>query len=510
MADFGWLRLGQRSRTPTTPRSPTSSERGPSRVPSYLSLASRASHSPEPLSSAGEASLLVREQDKIWYNPSLDQMVEALQVAIMTQGVLKPIPVEYNSYILHLIEGFADSQENIRIVNTACAEAKQSLEQHLEHFKSVADEWLERENQYKIEIKRLEVLLSRTSRDGLEAVTLARTNSVIDRSGPQAKQFVSKLKRFSTQSVQGKSKPVDVAKACASPGQGRLQETKASLPKILDNNNDFLISEKIRRHAAANTSTVHARDKQLRYTEMPSRHTFATGEKSEGPTAPTGDTTLQPLFSDDVSDASDIDSKAEAKRSGPTANEMNTRRQIMQSLLDYTACPDGGDDANPHSGNVLRLSNQFKPEQVSASIGTRDSDSKHLRGLSGFSFVPGDDIFSTSSCDGAGDRTKRGAISSEEDNNAVELWQRGPGVTISPSRTWENRRSIAAGRIPQDSSTSSIDTVIRSLEGTTVATRQNNSPGVRRTMAWESPSRDSHNVGLFPKSTNEGATSSPR
>ncbi|OTA52054.1 hypothetical protein K449DRAFT_301017, partial [Hypoxylon sp. EC38] len=90
---------------------------------------------------------------------------------------------EYNSYILHLIEGFAKAQERIRMLDDACAEAKYALDYHLHHFKSVADEWIEREGQYKAEIKRLEVLLSRTSSDGLEAVTLARTNSVVDRNG---------------------------------------------------------------------------------------------------------------------------------------------------------------------------------------------------------------------------------------------------------------------------------------------------------------------------------------
>ncbi|KAI1771782.1 hypothetical protein F4818DRAFT_444778 [Hypoxylon cercidicola] len=205
MADFTWLRVGQRPRTPSTPRSPRPSDRGPPRKPSHLSLNTRASLSPEPPTGSSDASLLVRDQDRIWYNPSLDQMVEALQVELMTHGVLQPVPVRFNSYILHLIEGFANVQERVQAVHAARTEAEQSLEKHLEHFKSVADEWLEREAQYKAEIKRLEVLLSRASSDGLEAVTLARTNSVVDRSGPQAKQFVSELKRISTGTVQGKS-----------------------------------------------------------------------------------------------------------------------------------------------------------------------------------------------------------------------------------------------------------------------------------------------------------------
>ncbi|KAI1414234.1 hypothetical protein F5Y13DRAFT_188332 [Hypoxylon sp. FL1857] len=197
MADFTWLRLGQRSRTPSAPRSPASPEGGPIQD-------SRYSLSSEQLAGNSSTGLLVREQDKIWHSPSLNQMVEAVQAQIMTQGVLHPIPVQYNSYILHLIEGFAKAQERIRELDDARSEAKYALDYHLHHFKSIADEWIEREDQYKAEIKRLEVLLSRTSRDGLEAVTLARTNSVVDRNGPQAKKFVSKLKDFSANTIQGK------------------------------------------------------------------------------------------------------------------------------------------------------------------------------------------------------------------------------------------------------------------------------------------------------------------
>lgn len=86
-------------------------------------------------------------------------MVEALQVLLMTHGVLEPIPIEYNSYVLHLVEGFARAQEDIREAERACQAAKQSLERNFEQFRLVADDWLERESQYRAEVKRLEVFL---------------------------------------------------------------------------------------------------------------------------------------------------------------------------------------------------------------------------------------------------------------------------------------------------------------------------------------------------------------
>lgn len=77
----------------------------------------------------------------------------------MTRGSVEPIPVEYNSYVIHLVEGYASAQEEIRKMKVNCEEMKLSLERNFEQFRLVADEWFEREAQYRAEVKRLEVLL---------------------------------------------------------------------------------------------------------------------------------------------------------------------------------------------------------------------------------------------------------------------------------------------------------------------------------------------------------------
>ncbi|GAW26759.1 hypothetical protein SAMD00023353_4700850 [Rosellinia necatrix] len=212
---FSWLRLGTRSRAPSAPlpanevsrkttrdsRSSDIQRPSPSCVSSHISTSEA---KPDPLSIDDESpTFLIRSQDQVWYNPSLDQMVEALQVMLMTRGVLGSIPIEYNAYILHLIEGFAKSQKKIQETEAACQEMKQSLERNLEEFQLVTEDWLERESQYRAEVKRLEVLLSKSSEDGLAAVTLARTNSVIDRRGSEGDRFLSKLKVFRKSSANG-------------------------------------------------------------------------------------------------------------------------------------------------------------------------------------------------------------------------------------------------------------------------------------------------------------------
>ena len=182
---------------------PRPSRVGPRRVSSYLGLANRASSfSPEPLASltgVNQAALLVRERDKVWYNPNVDQMVEALQVGIMERGSLAPIPVDHNAYVIALIEAFARGQHKLKAAEAEHLEAHEAHCRDEAGFHKVAAEWLHREAQYKAEVKRLEVLLSRASRQGLEAVTLARANSVVDRNGPGAKKFVSDVKRLSAE-----------------------------------------------------------------------------------------------------------------------------------------------------------------------------------------------------------------------------------------------------------------------------------------------------------------------
>jgi hypothetical protein len=53
---------------------------------------------------------------------------------------------------------------------------KQSHTRDIKEFENLATQWEEKEKDYKLEIKRLEVLLSKT-KDGMEKVSLARSKS---------------------------------------------------------------------------------------------------------------------------------------------------------------------------------------------------------------------------------------------------------------------------------------------------------------------------------------------
>ncbi|KAI8627772.1 hypothetical protein F5Y19DRAFT_165898 [Xylariaceae sp. FL1651] len=418
---LSWLKLVPRSRTPTVPRAPNSSEREPARdshpsehrrpgsscMSSYLDLASQIEPEPEPLVTDTHAACrLIRGQDQVWYNPSLKQMVEALQVILMTRGVLQHIPLEYNTYVLHLVEGFANAREKIRSVDRAYQEVKQSLEQNLEQFRLVADDWLERESQYRAEVKRLEVLLS--TRDGLEAVTLARTNSVVDRSGYEVEGFVSRLDRFRkhqinssyTEALPSPPPPWAINQTSSTEPQVSNAKDSVPLPKILDTNNDFLLSEKIRQQdAATSISTTNGRRRQAyRRGEVPQHDMkgFCTTAKPAAAEVTHRDHDSSyhssAVASTGLITAGD-NSHADLGTQVPT--EKHPRHVVSQSLLGSEAFYHQELASDLPASQTRNVVQHVKNSGLVNDAAVFGSASRHHRDFSGFSFEPGDDLDSS-------------------------------------------------------------------------------------------------------------------
>ncbi|KAK3994741.1 hypothetical protein QBC44DRAFT_379171 [Cladorrhinum sp. PSN332] len=137
-----------------------------------------------------------RGEASTWHNPNLMQMVETLRaVMIRKHDALESIPIVYNSYVLSLIEGFAHINQRLESCLAELDELKRAREMELEQFRGISEEWMEREEAYKAEIKRLELVLAKESKDGVASVALARHESLVDRSG--TKRFKARLERMS-------------------------------------------------------------------------------------------------------------------------------------------------------------------------------------------------------------------------------------------------------------------------------------------------------------------------
>ncbi|KAK3325740.1 hypothetical protein B0H66DRAFT_529760 [Apodospora peruviana] len=203
----------------------------------------------------GRVSSLGRKEST-WFNPNLMQMVETLQAVMMSKrDPLTPIPVKYNSYVLGLMEGFAHLTHQRLKTEHELDELRNLREKELEQFRGISEEWIHREDRYKAEIRRLEVVLAKKSKDGIASVALARHGSLVDRSG--SKRFQARLKRLSSsQDHDGTSEwgageeqeKVDVNDSTTllekkpPTFQVTCNKTIGSMPRNTDDGNDVLMS----------------------------------------------------------------------------------------------------------------------------------------------------------------------------------------------------------------------------------------------------------------------------
>jgi hypothetical protein len=105
-------------------------------------------------------------------------MVEALMVVMMNKSSMEPIPIEYNSTIMHILEAYNDLLNQIRDKDHAIHVLQQTHTKDVNDYEAIANAWCEKENEYKVEVKRLEILLSKTE-NGMETMFAARSNSVV-------------------------------------------------------------------------------------------------------------------------------------------------------------------------------------------------------------------------------------------------------------------------------------------------------------------------------------------
>lgn len=129
----------------------------------------------------------------LWHRPTLEQMVDALYVAMMTKPVGSPLPVEYNVYVQHLLEGYSSQSRTLRETEELLAEEKETKRRSMVEFAKMSKGWEEREAAYMAEIKRMEVYLAKSAPEGVQAVVLARSGSVMNRSRAESRRFKTRL-----------------------------------------------------------------------------------------------------------------------------------------------------------------------------------------------------------------------------------------------------------------------------------------------------------------------------
>ncbi|TVY16724.1 hypothetical protein LARI1_G005250 [Lachnellula arida] len=133
----------------------------------------------------------IKDPESTYHKPSSDQasstpylcpcfgdMAETLQVIMMNQSMMDPLPIEYNACILHVLEAYYDLRQLLNAQQDTIEELKQNHTKDVNDFEALATRWELKEEDYKTELKKLEVLLSKTN-GGMEEVSLARSKSRI-------------------------------------------------------------------------------------------------------------------------------------------------------------------------------------------------------------------------------------------------------------------------------------------------------------------------------------------
>ncbi|CAD6456634.1 07dfcb61-dfbb-4004-bee6-acf7b4e9139d [Sclerotinia trifoliorum] len=116
--------------------------------------------------------------ENVYHKPSGSQMAETLKVVMMTRNLMEPVPVEYNTCIVHVLEAYNDLEEELARKDGEIDDIKARHTKDIREFDVMAEQWKAKEKDYQKEMKNLEILLSKTE-GGMENVTMARSKSVI-------------------------------------------------------------------------------------------------------------------------------------------------------------------------------------------------------------------------------------------------------------------------------------------------------------------------------------------
>lgn len=274
--------------------------------------------------------------------------------------------------------------------------------------------------------------------------------------------------------------PTSTIEVPGDPSRDKDQHGSKHAAKILDNDNDFLVSEKIRRQdAATKLNSLHTNRRRHART---GDDALATEKAPGTPIGPPGGVALQPLFLDDVFDTSDQDNSPKMGPVDSMHREKRASRQILEDLLNCEEYPVRGRSHRSRPGNVEGHLGNYGGDRTYKGMSTHNLDSEHLRSLSAFSFVPGDDTFPLLADGSAGSANMRWPTNCEDDNDIERQQGRQESkkdainqAECDPVDSMIAVPVLQENRLPESNegvtthgpSTSSSETTIRAVGGTT-------------------------------------------
>ncbi|KAK4496912.1 hypothetical protein PRZ48_011361 [Zasmidium cellare] len=109
-------------------------------------------------------------------NPNTEDDMDSVMRVLMAEPHVR-LDARHNSSILRVFESYRNMKDEKEELEQKVQESNEAMESVISKFNMAQKDWEDKKQDYKDEIKRLEVLLAKSSKRGLAEVTLARQGS---------------------------------------------------------------------------------------------------------------------------------------------------------------------------------------------------------------------------------------------------------------------------------------------------------------------------------------------
>ncbi|KAF5544932.1 hypothetical protein FMEXI_6335 [Fusarium mexicanum] len=320
--------------------------------------------------------LFINAAQQIWHNPSIDQVAETLQVAVMFNPASEALSAEYRPHILLLCEAYGTRHSKIAKLERELAEAKMALKDEASRHSSIEEHWMVQDARYKAEVKRLEMFIHRTSDQGMEAVALARAGSLLRGRAGAAAGGQRGINSDVVEEDTSNGAPEVTAKNEGNPTLLTRQDTVLSRTRTMDTSDEIRLSRRFR-------VQDHLKKKKVTTDARP----LETHADSDGKTRPEqGREELHPRS------ASMLSIGPDGRGTTDMLPQKRSARRERVSTEESTFMEEVGIVSRTDSTSTSLTQNQSSQDTVTDLRCDRRSHQNNSRHHRQFSFVPGDDI----------------------------------------------------------------------------------------------------------------------
>ncbi|CZR46432.1 uncharacterized protein FPRO_11880 [Fusarium proliferatum ET1] len=320
--------------------------------------------------------LFINANQQIWHNPSIDQVAETLQVAVISNPASEALSAEYRSHILLLCEAYGTGHRKIAKLERELAEAKMALKEEASRHSFIEEHWMVQDARYKAEVKRLEMFIHRTSDQGMEAVALARAGSLLRGRAGAATIGQRAINSDVVDEGTSNGAPEVTVKNERNPTLLTRQDTVLSRTRTMDTSNEIRLSRGFRVQDHLKKKKVTAGVRRLE-----------THADRDGKTRPEqGREEMHPRS------ASMLSIGPDGRGTADMSPHKDSARRERDASEEAASMEEVGIVSRTNSTSTSLTQNQSSQDTVTELRCDRRShqiDSRHHRQ---FSFVPGDDI----------------------------------------------------------------------------------------------------------------------